>query len=142
SPARMTAYLNKADETASVLADDWFKTGDLATISEDGCVRIVGRKKDMIVRGGYTIAAGEVEAVLMTHPAIAEAAVIGVADPDLGEEIAAFIALRPEARLSADEVVAFCRDHLARYKYPRHVRFAAELPKGPAGKVIKAQLRL
>lgn len=142
SPACMSEYLGKPAETDAVLDDGWFKTGDLAAVSEDGFVRIVGRKKDMIIRGGYTVAAGEVEAMLLTHPAISEAAVIGVADADLGEEVAAFVTVKPNADPSAEEIIAFCRERMAGYKYPRHVRFQPDMPKGPAGKVIKAGLRL
>ncbi len=142
SPARMSGYFGRPAETEEVLAGDWFRTGDLAILSEDGYVRIVGRKKDMIIRGGYTVAAGEVEAMLLSHPAIADAAVIGVADADLGEEIAAFVTVKPDTDPSAEEIISFCRARMAGYKYPRHVRFASDLPKGPAGKVIKAGLRL
>ena len=140
SPARLTGYLNQPDATAEVLEDGWFKTGDLATVSADGFVSIVGRKKDLILRGGYSVAAGEVESVLLSHPDIAEAAVIGTPHPDLGEDIAAFVALRPNAELAADDIVQFCKERLAGYKYPRHVEIRPELPKGPTGKVIKAQL--
>ena len=90
----MTGYLGRPGDTESVFEGDWFRTGDLATLSPEGYVRIVGRKKDMILRGGYTVAPGEVEAVLMTHPDIAEAAVIGIPDDDLGEDIAAFVSLK------------------------------------------------
>ena len=102
SPARFTGYLNRPNETAEVLDGDWFRTADIATISEDGFVRIVGRKKEMILRGGYTVSAGEIEAMLATHPKIAEAAVIGIPDRDLGEDIAAFITLRPNMELAPD----------------------------------------
>ena len=140
SPARLTGYLNQPDATNEVLEDGWFKTGDLATVSADGFVSIVGRKKDLILRGGYSVAAGEVESVLLSHPDIAEAAVIGTPHPDLGEDIAAFVALRPNAKLAADDIVQFCKDRMAGYKYPRHVEIRPELPKGPTGKVIKAEL--
>ena len=142
SPARLSEYLNQPAATREVLEDGWFKTGDLATISDDGYVRIVGRKKEMILRGGYTIAAGEVEQVLMTHPDVADAAVIGVAHPDLGEDIAAFVILRPGAAAGAADIVAYCKARMASYKYPRDVRIRADLPKGPTGKVIKAQIEL
>ena len=100
SPAAMDGYLRAPEETAAVLATDgWFSTGDLATISDDGYVSIVGRKRDLILRGGYSVVPGEVEAVLLAHPAVAEAAVIGVAHAELGEEVAAFVALRPGARV-------------------------------------------
>ncbi len=141
SPARMSGYLGRPDDTAAVFEGAWFRTGDLATLSPEGYVRIVGRKKDMILRGGYTVAPGEVEAVLMTHPAIAEAAVIGIPDDDLGEDIAAFVSLKRAQAADAEEIVAFCRDRMAGYKYPRHVRIEPALPKGPAGKVLKARLR-
>ena len=141
SPARMTGYLGRPDDTEAVFEGEWFRTGDLATLSPEGYVRIVGRKKDMILRGGYTVAPGEVEAVLMTHPEIAEAAVIGIPDDDLGEDIAAFVSLKRPGAAEAGDIVAFCRDRMAGYKYPRHVRIEPALPKGPAGKVLKARLR-
>ncbi len=142
SPARFTGYLNRPDETAQVLDGDWFKTADIATISTDGYVRIVGRKKEMILRGGYTVSAGEIEAMLATHPKISEAAVIGVPDRDLGEDIAAFVTLRPGMELTPDEIVEFCKERMASYKYPRRVRIQDELPKGPTGKVAKLELKL
>ena len=141
SPARMIGYLGRPDDTAAVFEGDWFRTGDLATLSPEGYVRIVGRKKDMILRGGYTVAPGEVEAVLLTHPAVVEAAVIGIPDDDLGEDIAAFVSLKEPEAVAAEDIVAFCRDRMAGYKYPRHVRIEPALPKGPAGKVLKARLR-
>ncbi len=140
SPARLTEYLNQPEATAEVLEDGWFRTGDLATISADGHVRIVGRKKEMILRGGYTIAAGEVEAVLTSHPQVAEAAVIGVPHADLGEDVAAFVILRPGAEVGPDEIIAWCRERLASYKYPRAVHIREDLPRGPTGKVIKGEL--
>ena len=142
SPARMIAYLNRPEETREVLDGAWFKTGDLATVSDDGFVRIVGRKKDMILRGGYTVAAGEVEAVLMTHPAIAEAAVVGVPHDELGEDIAAFVAFEPGAGAPVEDIIDYCRERMAGYKYPRHVRVRDALPRGPTGKVLKGQLTL
>lgn len=142
SPACMTGYLNRPDETAAVLEGEWFRTGDLAIVSDEGFVRIVGRKKDIILRGGYTIGAAEVETVLMTHPGIAEAAVIGVPHHDLGEDVAAFIALRPGVLLDAEEIVSYCKDRMAAYKYPRQVRILDELPKNATGKVVKTGLSL
>jgi len=140
SPACLSEYLNQPDETRAVLDGGWFRTGDLATLSADGLVRIVGRKKEIILRGGYTVAAGEVEAVLMTHPEVAEAAVIGVPHEELGEEIRAYVALRPGARTAAEDIVAWCKARVANYKYPREVRLCADLPRGPTGKVDKARL--
>jgi long-chain acyl-CoA synthetase len=140
TPACLTEYLNQAEETRTVLENGWFKTGDLATLSADGLVRIVGRKKEIILRGGYTVAAGEVEAVLMSHPEVAEAAVIGVPDDELGEEIRAYVVLRPAARSAPDDIVAWCKVRVAAYKYPRQIRLCDELPRGPTGKVDKSRL--
>ena len=141
TPAAMDGYLRAPEETAAVLADGWFKTGDLATISPDGYVSIVGRKRELILRGGYSVVPGEVEATLLGHPAVAEAAVIGVAHAELGEEVSAFVTLRAGERAEPDELIAFCRARLAGYKYPRRVSIVAELPKSATGKILKARLR-
>jgi long-chain acyl-CoA synthetase len=143
SPARLTGYLNQPEATAAVLQDGWFKTGDLASISNDGFVRIIGRVKDIILRGGYTVSAGEVEQVLLAHPAIAEAAVVGAPHAELGEEVVAFVAFKADAMpTTQDDVIAHCKAHLANYKYPRAVRVMAELPKGATGKIQKSALRV
>ncbi len=142
SPAAMDGYLRAPEETAAVLgAGGWFRTGDLATISEDGYVSIVGRKKELILRGGYSVVPGEVEQALLGHPAVAEAAVVGVAHPELGEEVAAFVVLRPGARADAPELIAFCRARLAGYKYPRRITVVDAMPKSATGKILKARLR-
>ncbi len=142
SPAAMDGYLRAPEETAAVLATDgWFRTGDLATISDDGYVSIVGRKRELILRGGYSVVPGEVEAALLGHPAVAEAAVIGVAHPELGEEVAAFVTLRPGTSAEAPELIAFCRERLAGYKYPRRVTVVDEMPRSATGKILKAKLR-
>ena len=142
SPAAMDGYLRAPEETAAVLADGgWFRTGDLASISADGYVSIVGRKRELILRGGYSVVPGEVEAALLGHPAVAEAAVIGVAHAELGEEVAAFVALRPGARADASELIAFCRARLAGYKYPRRITVVEAMPKSATGKILKARLR-
>jgi long-chain acyl-CoA synthetase len=141
SPAAMDGYLRAPEETAAVLADGgWFRTGDLATISDDGYVSIVGRKRELILRGGYSVVPGEVEAALLGHPAVAEAAVIGVAHPELGEEVAAFVTLRPGTSAEAPELIAFCRERLAGYKYPRRVTVVEEMPRSATGKILKAKL--
>jgi long-chain acyl-CoA synthetase len=140
TPAAMDGYLRAEEETLAVIQDGWFKTGDLATISPEGFVSVVGRKKDLILRGGYSVVPGEVEAALLDHPAVAEAAVVGTPHPELGEEVAAFVTLRPGARADADELVAFCRERLAAFKYPRHVFLVGELPKSATGKVLKWRL--
>lgn len=141
SPAMMDGYLDAPEETNEVISNGWFRTGDLATISADGYVQIVGRKRERILRGGYSVFPQEIEAVLVSHPAVAEAAVIGVADADLGEEVAAFVSLKRAQRLSSEELHEHCKEHLARYKYPRKIYILSELPKGPTGKILKTALR-
>ena len=140
SPARLEGYLNAPDGLDALAGDGWFATGDLARIADDGLVSIVGRKKDLILRGGYSVSPPEVEAVLLTHPAVGEAAVVGLPHPDLGEEVAAFVVLRAHARAEPDELVAHCASRLAAFKCPRQVRLVASLPRGETGKVQKWRL--
>jgi long-chain acyl-CoA synthetase len=140
SPAVMDGYLDALDETNEVISNGWFKTGDLATVSPQGYVEIVGRKRERILRGGYSVFPQEVEAVLLSHPAVAEAAVVGLPDADLGEEVAAFVSLKRTEKLTSEDLLVYCREHLARYKYPRHVHIVSELPKGPTGKILKSVL--
>lgn len=140
SPAVMEGYLGDPEETRAVMVDGWFKTGDLAEVSAQGYVRIVGRKRERILRGGYSIFPQEIEAVLLSHPAVAEAAVIGVSSEDMGEEVAAFVSLKPAAKITAEELLEHCKERLARYKYPRQVKILKEIPKGPTGKILKAEL--
>ena len=142
SPAAMQGYLNDPEETRRVLGlDGWFRTGDLATLSADGLVRIVGRKRERILRGGHSVFPQEVEAVLLTHPGVAEAAVVGVPHPTLGEEVHAFVALRPGAGTAADELVLYCRERLAAFKYPRQITIVPALPRSATGKILKSSLR-
>jgi long-chain acyl-CoA synthetase len=140
SPAALDGYLGAPDETAAVLREGWFHTGDLATVSPEGFVTIVGRKRERILRGGYSVFPPEVEAVLLAHPAVAEAAVVAVPDPQLGEEVAAFVVLHPGADAGPDALVAWCRDRLAAFKHPRHVWLRDALPRSSTGKVLKAEL--
>jgi long-chain acyl-CoA synthetase len=140
SPAALDGYLGAPEATRAVLEDGWFKTGDLATHSPEGFVKIVGRKKDLILRGGYSVVPGEVEAVLLSHPAVAEAAVVGAPHATLGEEIAAFVTLRPDTAAAPDDLIAHCRERLAAFKYPRRVTIVPELPKSPTGKILKSRL--
>ena len=142
SESCMTEYVDDPEETALVLQEGWFKTGDLAKINDNGLVTILGRKKDVILRGGYTIAAGEVEAVLTSHPYVEEAAVIGMPNSDLGEEIGAYVVLQEGTKINAENLIDFCKHHMAFYKYPRIVKIIEELPKGPTGKVEKGVLSL
>jgi long-chain acyl-CoA synthetase len=141
TPAVMEGYLRSPEETAAVLDDGWFKTGDLAAISPEGFVTIVGRKKELILRGGYSIVPAEVETALLGHAAVAEAAVVGVGHPELGEDVAAFVTLRPGATATPEALIAFCRERLAGYKYPRRVTILESLPKSATGKILKAKLR-
>ena len=140
SPARLEGYLNAPDGLDALVDDGWFATGDLARIGDDGLVSIVGRKKDLILRGGYSVSPPEVEAVLLTHPAVGEAAVVGLPHPDLGEEVAAFVVLRAHERVEPDELIAHCASRLAPFKCPRQVRLVASLPRGETGKVQKWRL--
>ncbi|HXG66491.1 MAG TPA: long-chain-fatty-acid--CoA ligase [Blastocatellia bacterium] len=141
-PNIMLGYWRRPADTENALRDGWLYTGDLATIDEDGYLYLVDRKKDMIVTGGENVFSTEVEAALYAHPAIKEAAVIAIPDPQWGEAVHACIALRDGHTLTLEELTEFCRDRLANYKIPRSVEFiAGELPKGGTGKILKKQLR-
>jgi long-chain acyl-CoA synthetase len=140
TPAAMDAYLGSPDDTRAVLRDGWFHTGDLARVTADGYVAIAGRKRERILRGGYSVFPAEVETVLLAHPAVAEAAVVAVPHPELGEEVAAFVALRPGAGVAGDALIAWCRDRLAGFKYPRQVTILDALPRSATGKILKARL--
>jgi long-chain acyl-CoA synthetase len=140
TPSAMDAYLGADAETRAVLDEGWFRTGDLATITADGWVRIVGRKRERILRGGYSVFPSEVEAVLLAHPAVVEAAVVGRPDQDFGEEVLAVVVLREGAGATADVLIAWCRERLATFKYPRQVRIVDALPKSATGKVLKRLL--
>ncbi|MFI6002026.1 long-chain fatty acid--CoA ligase [Streptomyces sp. NPDC051366] len=136
----MNGYFNRPKETAEAVHDGWFHTGDLARVDEEGFYFIVDRKKDLIIRGGYNVYPREVEEVLYEHPAVAEAAVVGVPHEVHGEEVAAVIALREGADATAEEIRAYVKERVAAYKYPRIVTFTAELPKGPTGKILKREI--
>jgi len=138
----MKGYWKNREATATALNDGWFATGDIAQRDADGYYFIVDRKKDMVIRGGFNVYPREIEEVLYAHPAVAEAAVIGVPHSSHGEEVKAVIARRPgHESATAEEIIDFCRQHLAAYKYPRIVEFRAALPKGPTGKILKRELR-
>jgi long-chain acyl-CoA synthetase len=136
----MKGYLNNPDATAAVFTDDWFHTGDLGYIDEDGYLFIVSRKKELIIRGGYNVYPSEIEDVLHSHPAVAEAAVIGIPDDRLGEEVMAVVTLRADWSVIEAELISYCRERLAAYKYPRVIEFRGELPKNTLGKVLKSEL--
>jgi len=128
------------DRPLPELRGGWFHSGDIGVRSPEGYFTIVDRKKDMILRGGFNVYPREVEEVLYSHPAIAEAAVIGVPDEEKGEEVKAIVVLAAGAKLSAEELIAFCKERLAAYKYPRLVEFRDSLPKGSTGKILKREL--
>src|SRR6058998_1509013 len=140
-PQIMRGYWNMPGETAQVLRDGWLYTGDLAVIDADGFHRIVGRKKEMIIVSGYKVFPDEVDGVLMSHPAVLEAATIGVPDPKRGEFVKSFVVLRPGMSATAEEIVTHCRKSLAPYKVPAEIEFMSELPKSAALKILRRELR-
>jgi long-chain acyl-CoA synthetase len=137
----MKGYWRRPEATADAIRNGWFHSGDIGVRDPAGWFKIVDRKKDMIIRGGFNVYPREVEEVLYAHPAIAEAAVVGIPNESHGEEVKAVVALKSGATLSADELIAWTRQRLAAYKYPRQVEFVAALPKGPTGKILKRELR-
>ncbi|WP_406141994.1 long-chain-fatty-acid--CoA ligase [Streptomyces sp. NBC_01089] len=136
----MKGYWNRPEATAEAFHDGWFHSGDLARADEEGFYFIVDRKKDLIIRGGYNVYPREIEEVLYEHPAVAEAAVVGVRHDLHGEEVAAVIVPREGGRVTADQIREFVRARVAPYKYPRIVTFTEELPKGATGKILKRDI--
>jgi long-chain acyl-CoA synthetase len=139
-PNVMKGYWQRPDATAEAVREGWFHTGDLAQVDEDGYFYIVDRKKDLIIRGGYNIYPREIEEVLYEHPAVAEAAVIGLPHPALGEEVGAAVALKPGVAVSPEELRDYVKSQVAAYKYPRHVWLVDVLPKGATGKLQKRDI--
>ena len=137
----LRAYYNRPQETAAAIRDGWIYTGDLARRDADGYLYIVDRKKDMVLSGGYNIYTKEVEQALVSHQAVADAAVIGVPDAIYGEAVAAFVELRPGAAASAETLIEHCRTLIAGYKKPKHVFFVDTLPRNALGKALKNELR-
>ncbi len=137
NPGREREYFHDPEETARTWQDGWLHTGDLARLDEDGYLYIVGRKKDVIIRGGQNVHAGDIESVLLEHPAVQEAAVAGIPHPVLGEDVAAWIVRRPGAEIDAGGLQAFLAERLTDYKIPRRITFVAELPRNATGKVVK-----
>ncbi|MEU1492943.1 long-chain fatty acid--CoA ligase [Streptomyces sp. NPDC005776] len=138
----MKGYWNRPDATAQASRDGWFHTGDLARVDEDGYYFVVDRKKDLVIRGGYNVYPREIEEVLYRHPDVEEAAVVGVPDPDLGEEVAAAVVLRTGALTTTVELRDYVRQRVAAYKYPRIVTLVDALPKGATGKILKREIRI
>ena len=139
-PQVMKGYWNRPEETEKVLKDGWLSTGDMAFMDEEGYFAIMDRKKDVIIAGGFNIYPREVEEVLYEHPAIQEAAVVGVPDPYRGETVKAFIVLKEGERITEEELDAYCRERLAAYKVPRLYEFRSELPKTTVGKILRRVL--
>jgi long-chain acyl-CoA synthetase len=140
-PNVMKGYFERPEATAEAMRGGWFRTGDIGQFDADGYLSIVDRKKDMILRGGFNVYPREIEEVLMTHPAVALSAVVGVPDERLGEEIKAFVVLRAGATVTAEELIAWCKEQMASFKYPRSIEFRESLPLTATGKVLKRELR-
>jgi long-chain acyl-CoA synthetase len=139
-PQVMAGYWRRDDETAKVMRDGWLATGDVATSDEEGYLRIVDRKKDMILVSGFNVYPNEVEAALAEHPAVAEVCVLGVPDPLCGEAVVAFIVTK-QPSLTADDIRAHAKGTLTNYKVPKTVVFRSELPKSNVGKILRKDLR-
>ncbi|WP_329579058.1 long-chain-fatty-acid--CoA ligase [Streptomyces sp. NBC_01361] len=137
----LKGYYKNPQATAEAMRAGWFHTGDLGYADDDGYLFIVDRKKDLVIRGGYNVYPREVEEVLYEHPVVAEAAVIGRPDETFGEEVVAVVSLTPGRQATPEELIAFCKERMAAYKYPREIRVLQELPKGPTGKILKKELR-
>jgi fatty-acyl-CoA synthase len=137
----MAGYWRQPEATEAVIADGWFHTGDMATIDAEGMIEIVDRKKDLIISGGENVSSIEIEGMLYKHPAVLEAACIAVPDPRWGEAPAALVVLKPGANATEEEIIAFCREHMAHFKCPRTVRFIETLPRTATGKIQKNVLR-
>jgi long-chain acyl-CoA synthetase len=139
----MKGYWRRPDATADAITEDgWLHTGDMARVDEDGYFFIVDRKKELIIRGGYNVYPREVEEVLYEHPAVREAAVVGVPDDSLGEEVGAAVVLKKDGQLDASELKRYVKERVAAYKYPRRIWFVDELPKGPTGKILKREIEI
>jgi len=138
----MKGYYNKPEANEEAFRNGWFHTGDIGRVDEDGYIYIVDRVKDMIIRGGFNVYPREVEEVLMTHPAVSLAAVVGVQNEEYGEEVKAFVVLKEDAEdISEEELRAWAKENMADYKYPRQVEFRDTLPMNATGKILKRDLR-
>jgi long-chain acyl-CoA synthetase len=140
-PNVMKGYYRRPEETRAVLRNGWLHTGDIGVFDDEGYLAIVDRKKDLIIRGGMNVYPREIEEVLMTHPDVALCAVVGVPDERLGEEVKAYVVRRPQAQTDEAALIAWCREQIAAYKYPRRVEFRDALPMSATGKVLKRELR-
>jgi long-chain acyl-CoA synthetase len=141
-PNVMKGYWGRPEATAEAIRDGWFHSGDIGVMDEDGYFYIVDRIKELIIRGGYNVYPREVEEVLYEHPAVREVAVLGVPHPELGEEVAAAVALKDGAAVDEESLRDFVKARVAAYKYPRRISFFDDLPKGPSGKIVKREIEL
>jgi long-chain acyl-CoA synthetase len=137
----MKGYYNRPTETADAMRNGWFHTGDLGNFDEDGYLYITDRVKDMIIRGGFNVYPREIEEVMITHPAVSLVAVVGVPDDSHGEEIKAYVILKDGAEANEADLIAWCRDNMAAYKYPRQIEIRPNLPMTATGKILKRELR-
>jgi long-chain acyl-CoA synthetase len=138
----MKGYWKRPDANKDAIKDGWFHSGDMGKVDEDGYFFIVDRKKELIIRGGYNVYPREIEEVLYEHPAVQEAAVIGIEDEKMGEEVGAAVVLKKGEDVSADELRGYVKEQVAGYKYPRKIWFTDELPKGPTGKILKREIEV
>jgi long-chain acyl-CoA synthetase len=138
----MKGYYRNEKATREAFRSGWFHTGDLGYRDEDGFFYVVDRKGDMIIRAGENIYPREIDEALYQHPAVKDAATIGIPDPLYGEEVKSFVVLKEGTSASEEEIIAFCRNRLADFKCPRRVEFLSEIPKGPTGKLLKRELAL
>ena len=136
----MAGYHGKPEATAEAIVDGWFRSGDLGTVDDEGYFTIVDRKKQLIIRGGYNVYPREIEEVFYEHPSVAEAAVVGIPHPTLGEEVGAAVAVKPGETFDADVLRDFVKERVAAYKYPRHIWQVEVLPKGPTGKILHREI--
>ena len=140
-PQVTAGYYKMPEETALTLRDGWLFTGDIGKMDEDGYFYIVDRKKDMVIAGGYNVYPREIDEVLFEHPKILECCAVGIPDPYRGETIKAFVVLKPGEKLTAEEVIQYCQEKLAKYKVPKSVEFMSSLPKSGVGKILRKELR-
>jgi acyl-CoA synthetase (AMP-forming)/AMP-acid ligase II len=140
-PTVMKGYWKNPELTAEVLKDGWFHSRDMGYRDEDGYFYLAGRRDDVIIKGGENIYPQEIENVLEAHPKISEAGVVGVPDKAMGEEVKAFIVLQTREKMTEDEIISYCRDHLGKFKVAKYVEFVDALPRSSVGKVLRTELR-
>jgi long-chain acyl-CoA synthetase len=137
----MKGYYKQPEATEETMRNGWFHTGDIGILDEEGYLAIVDRKKDMIIRGGYNVYPRELEEVMATHPAVSVVAVVGIFHEKLGEEVKAFVVKKTDSEVTEDGLIAWCKEEMAAYKYPRHIEFRDQLPMNATGKILKRELR-